>query len=168
MRLFSARLCLVLLIPLQAAYIASAADDAVKVQVVKYSGLGDVIKHNKDKVVVVDFWADTCLPCKKEFPRLVKMHKNYSPDSFAAISVSLDDPQDSKAMGRVLAFLRKQQATFTNVVLDEKAEFWQDKLKFDGPPCVFVFDREGKWKQFAPPVEYTDVEKYVAELMKGK
>jgi hypothetical protein len=96
------------------------------------------------------------------------MHKKYSANGLAAVSVSLDDPQDSKAMRRVLDFLRKQQATFSNLVLDEKTEFWQEKLKFDGPPCVFVFDPEGKWKKFEAPFEYTDVEKYVAELMKGK
>jgi hypothetical protein len=94
------------------------------------------------------------------------MHKKYSSEGLAAISVSLDDPQDSKVMSRVLSFLQKQQAAFTNLVLDEKAEFWQEKLKFDGPPCVFVFDRDGKWKKFEAPFEYEDVEKYVAELMK--
>ncbi len=94
------------------------------------------------------------------------MHKKYPRDAFSAISVSLDDPQDNKVMSRVLGFLQKQQAQFPNFVLDEKAEFWQDKLKFDGPPCVFVFDRTGKWKKFEPPFEYEDVEKFVAELIK--
>jgi hypothetical protein len=94
------------------------------------------------------------------------MHKKYSGNGFSAISVSLDDPQDGKVMGRVLGFLQKQQAVFPNFVLDEKSEFWQEKLKFDGPPCVFVFDRAGKWKKFDPGFEYEDVEKFVAELIK--
>ena len=94
------------------------------------------------------------------------MHKKYAKDGFAAVSVSLDDPGDKKARQNVIEFLRKQKATFTNLILDEKSEIWQEKLKFDGPPCVFVFNREGKWKKFEAPVEYADIEKYVAELMK--
>ncbi len=93
------------------------------------------------------------------------MQNKYAKDAFAAISVSLDDPKDDKARQNVLEFLRKQKATFTNLILDEKSEVWQQKLKFDGPPCVFVFDREGKWKQYTMP-DYAEIEKYVAELLK--
>ena len=93
------------------------------------------------------------------------MHTKYAKDGFAAISVSLDDPKDEKAQERVIDFLRKQKATFTNLILDEKSEVWQKKLRFDGPPCVFVFNREGKHKQYTSP-DYAEIEKYVAELMK--
>ena len=93
------------------------------------------------------------------------MHNKYAKDGLAALSVSLDDPRDEKAQQRVIEFLRKQKATFTNLVLDEKTEVWQEKLKFDGPPCVFVFNREGKWKKFESP-DYAEVEKYAVELLK--
>lgn len=93
------------------------------------------------------------------------MHNKYAKDGLAAVSVSLDDPTDEKAQQRVIDFLRKQKATFTNLVLDEKSEVWQEKLKFDGPPCVFVFDREGKWKKFESP-DYAEIEKYVVDLLK--
>jgi hypothetical protein len=93
------------------------------------------------------------------------MHNKYAKDGFAAVSVSLDDPQDEKAKQRVIDFLRKQKATFTNLILDEKSEVWQKKLKFDGPPCVFVFNRDGEWKQYTAP-DYAEIEKYVAELLK--
>jgi hypothetical protein len=93
------------------------------------------------------------------------MHKKYAKDGLAAISVSLDDLKDKKAEERVIEFLRKQKATFTNLILDEKAEVWQKKLKFDGPPCVFVFNREGKPKKFDAP-DYDEIEKYVDELLK--
>ena len=93
------------------------------------------------------------------------MHNKYAKDGLAAVSVSLDDPKDKKARQNVLDFLRKQKATLTNLILDEKSEVWQEKLKFDGPPCVFVFDREGKWKKFESP-DYAEVEKYALERLK--
>jgi hypothetical protein len=93
------------------------------------------------------------------------MHNKYAKNGFAAISVSLDDPKNDKARQRVIDFLTKQKATFTNLILDEESEVWQKKLKFEGPPCVFVFDRDGTWKQYTAP-DYAEIEKYVAELMK--
>jgi hypothetical protein len=42
-----------------AASLVAGADDPVDLKVVKYAGLGDIIKSFKGKVVVVDFWADT-------------------------------------------------------------------------------------------------------------
>jgi hypothetical protein len=96
------------------------------------------------------------------------MHRKYAKDGFEAISVSLDDPKDAKLMGNVARFLKAQSATFTNVVLDEKPEVWQEKLKFDGPPCVFVFNREGRWTKFSPFPEYAEVEKLVLEYLKKK
>jgi hypothetical protein len=94
------------------------------------------------------------------------MHNRYSKDDFAAVSVALDDPKDKEVMERVRKFLEEKRATLTNLVLDEKPEVWQEKLKFDGPPCVFVFSRDGKFKKYEAPVDYAVIEKYVAEIIK--
>jgi hypothetical protein len=93
------------------------------------------------------------------------MHKKYAKDGFAAVSVALDDPTDKKIQARILTFLQKHEAGFTNLVLDEKDEFWQDKLKFYGPPLVFVFNREGKYKRYSNP-DYAEIEKTVIEFLK--
>jgi hypothetical protein len=97
------------------------------------------------------------------------MHRKYATDEFAAVSVDLDDPAEEGVRDKVLKFLRSQKATFTNLILDEKPEVWQTKLRFDGPPCVFVFDRTGKMaKQFKDEFSYDDVEKLVKELLGKK
>ena len=72
-----------------------ATDGKVTVAVVKYDGLTDLIKKNKGKVLVLDFWADYCIPCKREFPKLVALNQKHSKDSFVAFSVSLDDLSDT-------------------------------------------------------------------------
>src|SRR5262249_19798006 len=112
------------------------------VQGVKYDTLQETIKQCRGKVVVVDFLADYCILCKKEFPHLVQMQRKYA-DDLAAVSVSLDDPSDEEATNKVQRFLKAKNATFTNLILDEKPEFWQKKLGFDGPPAVLVYDRTG-------------------------
>jgi hypothetical protein len=97
------------------------------------------------------------------------MHKKHGKDNFAAVSVSLDDPNEKDVKKKVLEFLESKKATFTNLILDEKSDFWMEKLDIDGPPAVFVFNQKGeRVKKFADDFKYEDVEKLVAELMKKK
>lgn len=97
------------------------------------------------------------------------MHKKYAQDGFAAVSVALDDPAKKDVKEKVLRFLKEKNAAFTNLILDEKDEIWQKKLDIEGPPCVFVFDREGKIaKKFVNAGESEEVEKLVVELLKKK
>lgn len=97
------------------------------------------------------------------------MQKKYAKDDVVAISVSLDDPNEDGVEERVRKFLASQKATFTNLILDEKIEVWQKKLKIEGPPCIFVFDKDGKIaKKFDSGEGYEDVEKVVMDLLKKK
>ena len=64
-----------------------ALAETVDVKVVTYAELGQTIRSLKGKVVVVDFWGNTCIPCKKAFPHLVEMYGKYAPEGFAAVSV---------------------------------------------------------------------------------
>jgi thiol-disulfide isomerase/thioredoxin len=141
---------------------------AVAVTVVKYDGLSAFIKQQRGKVVVVDFWADYCIPCKREFPKLVALHQRFAKDGLVAVSVSLDDLSEDGAKDKVMKFLQKQQATMANLILDEKPEVWQAKLKIDGPPLVMVFNRKGELEQkfVDKDVDYAVIEKLVAELLK--
>jgi thiol-disulfide isomerase/thioredoxin len=140
---------------------------AVAVKVVKYDGLVDLLRQPRGKVVVVDFWADYCVPCKREFPNLVALHAKHANAGLAAVSVSLDDLSEDGAKDKVTKFLEKQRATMTNLILDEKPEVWQAKLKIDGPPLVMVFNKKGELEQkfVDKDVDYAVIGKLVAELL---
>jgi len=47
----------------------------------------------KGKVVLIDFWASWCGPCRNENPNLVKLYKKYKDKGFTILSVSLDDDE---------------------------------------------------------------------------
>ena len=145
----------------------ASPQDAVELHVVSYSDLGQRIKDRRGRVVVVDFWADYCPPCKREFPKLVALHHKYAADGLTAISVSLDDPGDADASERVRQFLTAQRAGIANYMLNEKPDVWQAKLKIDGPPCVFVFNRRGELaKKLHDDVDYREIERTVVDLLK--
>jgi thiol-disulfide isomerase/thioredoxin len=145
---------------------AEPPKESVAVSIVKYDGLTDLIKKNSGKVILVDCWADYCLPCKKEFPKLVALHNKLAKDGFFAISLSLDELEDG-VKDRVLDFLKQKQATCTNLILDEKPEVWQKKFQVEGPPLVIVFNRKGELvKKFVDKeVEYDKIEALVKKLL---
>ena len=97
------------------------------------------------------------------------MQEKYKDEGLVAISVSLDDPHEEGVKEKVHKYLKGKKADFRHFILDEKPEFWEDKLKIDGPPCAFVYDREGKVaKKFDGFFEYSKVEPLVVDLLKKK
>jgi hypothetical protein len=96
------------------------------------------------------------------------MHKKYAGDGFVAMSVSLDNAKDKEIRVEVDAFLTKNQADFTNVILEAPMEEWQEKLKIDSYPCVFIFNRDNRIvrKLVGEQVDYKAIEAEVVKLLK--
>jgi len=148
-----------------------ADEPAVEIKSVKLDGLTDAIAKHKGKVVVVDFWATYCVPCKAEFPNLVKMHQELGRDGVVAISVTIDEPDEKAA---ALKFLREKKAAFENFLLDEPAEVYQKKFDIGPVPAVLVYGRDGKLVKRFNAVDkesaftYKDVRKLVESLISSK
>jgi thiol-disulfide isomerase/thioredoxin len=148
---------------LTSSLLAQAPESEVSLKAIKYADLGALVNQHKGKVVVVDFWQDTCIPCKKKFPHLVEMAKKYADDGLVVVSVSLDNPT---LKDKNLAFLQKQKATFTNLILDEPIALWQEKLQAVTLPLVFVFNREGRYQKFnAETFDAENPDKQVEDLV---
>jgi len=66
----------------------------------------------------VNFWATWCVPCRDEFPDLVKIDKEFRPQSLDFFTVSLDELTDIKTS--VPGFLSQMKATMPAYLLDAK------------------------------------------------
>ncbi len=95
----------------------------------------------KGKVVLIDFWASWCGPCRKENPNVVNLYKQYEKDGFTVLSVSLDKTKEPW-----LAAIEKDGLIWPNHVSDLK--FWSNEAaqlyKVTGIPFTVLVDREGK------------------------
>jgi thiol-disulfide isomerase/thioredoxin len=144
----------------------SAAD--VELKVVKMAEFEQAIARHAGKVVVIDFWATFCVPCKKEFPNLVKLHQEYGKKGLVCMSVSVDTEDEKED---ALKFLKEKGAAFENFLLADPPEVWQKTLKFDAVPVVFVYGKDGKIaKKFIADkpenvFDYGDVRKLVLPLL---
>jgi thiol-disulfide isomerase/thioredoxin len=100
----------------------------------------------KGSVLVLNFWATWCTPCKEEFPAFIKLHKSYAGKGLAVVFVSIDD-DDPKTKKQALAFLRKQQAPFPSYIKasgDDEQFINAVHPKWSGAvPATFVYDRRG-------------------------
>lgn len=120
----------------------------VKVQIMDWTATQKLIASKKGKIVVVDAWSTSCIPCIKEFPNLVALQKSHAED-VVCVSLNLDyiglkskPPEFYKE--RVLKFLTKQNAAFDNVLCSEEAEAMFEKLGIPSIPAVLVYGRDGK------------------------
>jgi len=104
------------------------------------------------------------------------MHKELADRGLVCMSVTVDDPADKEALQRAEAFLKKQNATLANFLLNEPEEVWKKRWDTELVPVIFVFDRQGKRAAKFPvsgpdgieDVKYADIEKLVRELLDRK
>ena len=89
------------------------------------------------KVVVLDFWASWCVPCRRSFPWLNTMHRKYDDAGLVIVGVNLD-------MERAEAerFLAEFPADFRIIYDDEMALARQFEVM--AMPSSFVIGRDGK------------------------
>ena len=55
------------------------------------TGYAKMIASNKGKVLLVDFWATWCVPCRKEMPELVKLEAKLKAKGLTLVTISADD-----------------------------------------------------------------------------
>lgn len=90
----------------------------------------------KDQVVMINFWASWCGPCRQEMPYLNELYDTYKKAGFVLLGVNLDE--DAAAAKK---FLDKTPVTFP-VLLDPTGKV-ADQYKNQAMPSSYFIDREG-------------------------
>ena len=96
----------------------------------------DLAKY-RGKVVLVNFWATWCEPCREEMPSIQKLREKFADQSFEVLAVNVDEPES-----RVRAFLEKMPLGLT-VLLDPGkpvTKAWNARIL----PASFVIGRDGR------------------------
>jgi thiol-disulfide isomerase/thioredoxin len=98
---------------------------------------GKLPEDAKNKVVLVDFWASWCGPCKDSFPVMEEIHKRYSEQGLVIIAVNVDENRADME-----EFLKRNGVSFA-VVRDARQKL-VEKVGIATMPSSFLVDREGK------------------------
>ena len=126
-----------LVLPASAARAAWAVGD--RLPDLAASGLTGRISPTTNTVVLVDFWASWCAPCKRSFPELDKLEKEFGPRGFRVVAVCVDDKQ--AAMD---AFLQARPVAFTTVWDAPRKGRVVEQAAIETMPTSFLVDRSGK------------------------
>jgi len=103
------------------------------------SGDSFTLSSQKDRVVLIDFWATWCNPCLKEIPRMKRIYATYRDRGFEIIGVSLD-----RRKGDVVKYIQDKELGWK---VSYSGAFWSDPTaKLYGVnkiPSTWLVDKEG-------------------------
>jgi thiol-disulfide isomerase/thioredoxin len=124
---------------------SAGAGEAIAVRAVDGEGLAAALASERGKVVVLNFWATWCEPCREEFPDLVRFAREHD-ESVSLVTVSLDAP--GEADRSVRAFLAEASAPGVTLIrcagdpdafINGVDPSWSGAL-----PATFVYARDGR------------------------
>ena len=119
----------------------SVGEMAPEITLPNREGIKESLSSLRGKVVLLDFWASWCGPCRYENPVVVEAWKRYEPKGFTVFSVSLDQAKD-----KWLAAIAKDGLAWNNHVSDLRG--WQSAgaaaYSVRSIPATFLLDKEGK------------------------
>ena len=97
------------------------------------------IADHKGKVVLIDFWATWCPPCRAEIPNVVATYKKYHDQGFDIIGVSLDQDRE-----KLLGYTKQNDMTWPQFF---DGQGWQNKLAvkygIESIPATYLLDGNG-------------------------
>jgi len=116
------------------------------VSAIDNEALKHLITEQRERPLLINFWATWCDPCRDEFPDLVKIDSEYRPHSLDFVTISLDDSSDLKT--GVPKFLSAMKATMPAYLLDvtdpEPAINMIDPKWGGSLPATFLFNAKGE------------------------
>lgn len=128
-RLF--RICAVVLLT---ALLAGTCADAHEQEALTENRLLEILEQHGDAVVLINFFASWCAPCRQEIPLLKTLRERYAPTDLFMIGVSVDTNMEALA-----AFEKSIQCTYPLYVA---APELLSSLQLDAVPRTVILDRQ--------------------------
>lgn len=130
----------------------SQTDQTAQIQIGLIDGAGfkALLSENKGRVLLINVWATWCVPCREEFPDLVRLADHYRGQPVNLVGISADFPDELAS--KVRPFLQKMQANFPNYIQNFKKDDqliallnddWRGDL-----PATFIYDGKGRQLAF--------------------
>ena len=118
----------------------------------------------KGKVVILDFWATWCPPCRQSIPELVELQSKYKDEGLIVLGISMDD-SDRTNNNALQDFVQQYQINYTVLRSGDRVAldfFGSEQMAI---PTMFVINREGEI--VAKHVGYKPgaLEKYLKEIL---
>jgi thiol-disulfide isomerase/thioredoxin len=123
---------------------------SIEVPLISAADFQPLIDNYRGKILFINLWATWCVPCKEEFPDLVRLDEYYANSDVVIIGISVDFPDEVES--KIKPFLHSQKVKFPNFVQNFKDplelinllnENWRGAV-----PTTFIYDKEGKQQKY--------------------
>ena len=117
----------------------------IEVSEITIDELNDIIKNREGKVLLINIWATWCIPCKEEFPDIIKFSDKYD-EQIELVGISIDFPDE--VVSKIIPFLNKLEPNFVNYVnIENDTEKFINNLnpEWSGAiPATFFYNIDGE------------------------
>lgn len=138
-----------------------------KLQPVTEASFQKLVATHKGKIVLVDFWATWCVPCRAEMPQLVKLSEKLRGKGLDFVTVSADAPEQEAAAFKVLMQDSVAAPFYIKKAADDDKFYNLVDAKWSGEmPAIFIYDRNGKRiRSFLGETPVKDIEAAIQKLL---
>src|SRR5689334_7414232 len=123
-------------------------------------GLEGSLPDLRGKIVLVDFFASWCDPCKESFPAMEELKQKYGDKGLVIVAVNVDKKKEDMD-----GFLKKHPVTFT--IVREASTKLVNEVKIPTMPSSFLLDRNGKVFAFHRGFKGAETKKKYAEQIES-
>jgi len=114
----------------------------------------------RGKVVLIDFWASWCGPCKEEFPFLVQLHEKLKHKNFTVLAVNVDTEIEDMAN-----FIAKQKVKPSFPIIVDPEGKIAERYKLKGMPTTVMVDKQGNIRYRHTGFKPEDKKRIIKEIM---
>jgi peroxiredoxin len=116
------------------------------------------LEEYRGKVVLINFWASWCGPCRQEMPILDRIHKRYEPAGFTVLGVNVEGEQEKKA----IRIANELNVSFP--LLFDTGQQVSEDYDLKAMPYTVLVDRDGQVRFIHHGYKPGDENKYIDRL----
>jgi thiol-disulfide isomerase/thioredoxin len=126
-----------------------------------------LVESHKGRVVIYDFWATYCVPCRAELPKLIALETKLRAQGLELVTISADEPEQDAAAEKFLkrypvrGILYRKEAKNDDQFINSIDTKWSGAL-----PAVFLYDKAGrKVRSFIGATDMASLESAIRKLL---
>jgi thiol-disulfide isomerase/thioredoxin len=131
------------------------------------AGFQKLVEAHKGKVVLYDFWATWCAPCRAEMPQLAGLADKFRARGFEVVTISADDREHKASAEKFIQMFRVEGPAYIKQANDDDRFMNGIDPKWSGAlPALFLYDKSGhRVRSFIGETEMPVLEKAVRKVL---